>query len=65
MPWHADGDGLNVVCIDDNVALLAFSGYGRQNLNGFSVENPSLSAISSGRRTIRDNLINFLLGTQP
>lgn len=41
MPWYTSGDGLNVVTIDEDVAFLAFSGGGRQKLNGFSVENPT------------------------
>ncbi|WP_067470322.1 hypothetical protein [Nocardia amamiensis] len=41
MPWNEAGDGLNMALMDDDVALLAFSGGGRQKLNGFSVEDPT------------------------
>lgn len=40
MPWHTAGDGLNMIICDEDVTFLAFSGGGRQKLNGFSVENP-------------------------
>ncbi len=39
MPWYTDGDGLNIVVFDEGVTFLAFSGGGRQKLNGFSVED--------------------------
>lgn len=37
VPWHSRADGLNMALFDDNVAFLAFSGGGRQKLNGFCV----------------------------
>jgi len=41
LPWHTAGDGLNMALIDEDVAFLAFSGGGRQKLNGFCIENPT------------------------
>jgi hypothetical protein len=42
--WSASADGVNMALIDDSIAFLAFSGGGRQNLNGFSVANPTFVA---------------------
>jgi transcriptional regulator with XRE-family HTH domain len=41
LPWHTAGDGLNIALVDEDVAFLAFSGGGRQKLNGFSVADPT------------------------
>ena len=39
LPWHTSADGLNMALLDESVAFLAFSGGGRQKLNGFSVQD--------------------------
>lgn len=43
MPWYTAGDGLNMILLDEDAAFLAFSGGGRQKLNGFSVENSTFT----------------------
>lgn len=35
--WTVAADGVNMALLDDDIAFLAFSGVGRQRLNGFSV----------------------------
>jgi hypothetical protein len=39
MPWYTAGDGINMALLDNDTAFLAFSGGGRQKLNGFSVQS--------------------------
>lgn len=43
MPWHTAGDGLNMMLLDEDTTFLAFSGGGRQKLNGFIVENSTFT----------------------
>ncbi|MFG3166491.1 hypothetical protein [Streptomyces sp. NPDC048200] len=38
IPWNAACDWFNMALIDDSTTFLAFSGVGRQQLNGLSVE---------------------------
>ncbi|GLW90237.1 helix-turn-helix domain-containing protein [Actinokineospora globicatena] len=38
MPWYTAGDGINMALFDNETAFLAFSGGGRQKLNGFSID---------------------------
>ncbi|MFD9433985.1 hypothetical protein [Streptomyces sp. NPDC060002] len=44
MPWSASCGWYNMGLIDDTVTFLSFSGAGRRQLTGCSVENPQFLA---------------------